>query len=793
MEQNNSKQNKSKNIIFIIVLCILLVVLMYLSTMGKGPEKIDINKLETLITQNQVEAVYTQQNNSKGYILIKNSEIDKNDFPAKADYWFVYNANSNDLLVALRDDDTIASFEWQEDVAVKNWFDVIMPIVYISLILLAVFLLMRSISKANKDGATFIKNKSLMSDKVNVKFDDIAGIDEEKEELKEIVDFLKNPKKYSDIGARIPKGVLLVGSPGTGKTLLAKSIAGESNVPFFSISGSDFVELYVGVGASRVRDLFEQAKANSPCIVFIDEIDAVGRRRGSSLGNANDEREQTLNQLLVEMDGFKANEGIIVVAATNRSDILDPALTRPGRFDRLIYVYPPDVKGREQILQVHARNKQLAHDVDFRKLARLTSRFTGADLENLLNEAALLSARENRKCITMADITNSINKVTIGTQKKSRVVSEDDRKITAYHEAGHALVGYSLPHIATIQEISIIQRGGAGGYTLPRDDKESHYRSKQALLDEIAFCMGGRIAEELVFKDYTTGASNDIKQATNIARAMVTEWGMSSLGFIGFEDDGSKPTLKDNSETHNPYSEATALAIDKEIKAILDANYAKATDILQKKRAILDEIVKVLLAKETIYQDEFEMICSGKSSEEVIAYMDEKEKAQAIEREQHALDDELLKLNSRRHSKLETIDFMTKSANMSDHEKASYVEHVNGTYLLELNKILTSYKEKGVETDMSCLLSKTLDELNGVATPTLVDALVSINKDSISAIKQDTEQNQTTDLDKDSSNGTTSTDNESSDTNASNSSENSTKPNEDQKKKKRLFDKKDND
>ncbi len=713
MEQNkNTKQNKGKNIIFIVILCLLLFALMYASTMGRGPEKIDINKLETLITQDQVEAIYTQQNNNRGYILLKNSEISKDNFPGQADYWFVYNTNSNDLLVELRDTHT---FEWQEDVAARNWLDIILPVLYISLILLAVFMLWRSISKANKDGLNFTKNKSLMTENVSIKFDDVAGIDEEKDELKEIVDFLKNPKKYNDIGARIPKGVLLVGAPGTGKTLLAKAIAGESNVPFFTISGSDFVELYVGVGASRVRDLFDQAKRNAPCIVFIDEIDAVGRRRGSSLGNANDEREQTLNQLLVEMDGFKPNEGIIVMAATNRSDILDPALTRPGRFDRQIYVYPPDVKGREQILQVHARNKHLCDDVDFKKLARLTSGFTGADLENLLNEAALLAAREDRTRICMTDITNSINKVMIGVQKKSRVVSDRDKSITAYHEAGHALVGFHLPNFEKIQEISIIQRGGAGGYTLHRDDKNSNYMTKNELLDHIAVCMGGRISEQLVFQDYTTGASNDIKQATTMARKMVTEWGMSDLGFIGFESDGRSPFLKDTGEEYNTYSQDTANAIDKQIKQIIDYNYARATDILQKNRKTLDEIVKVLLDKETIYQDEFEMICNGKSAEEVIAYMDEKEKAQKIERQERELDDELYKLNNRRLSKLETVNFMTKNANMPPEEKAKYVNQINENYLLELTKIINTYKEKGIETETSKLMVKTLEELGNTA------------------------------------------------------------------------------
>ncbi len=458
----------------------------------------------------------------------------------------------------------------------------------------------------------FGKSKAKMTDpdKVSVSFDDVAGADEEKEELTEIVDFLKNPDKYKEIGARIPKGLLLVGPPGTGKTLLAKACAGEAGVPFFSISGSDFVEMFVGVGASRVRDLFDNAKKNSPCIIFIDEIDAVGRHRGAGLGGGHDEREQTLNQLLVEMDGFTENQNIIIIAATNRPDILDPALLRPGRFDRQVVVGHPDVAGREAILKVHSKKKPLASDVDLTVVAKITSGFTGADLENLLNESALLAARSKKKEITMTEIDEAMIKVIAGTEKKSKKANEKDKRITAYHEAGHAVVTRMLPDQDPVHQVSIIPRGRAGGYTLslPKDDK-SHY-SKSEMYDDIIILLGGRIAEKLIFSDITTGASNDIERATKIARDMITKYGMSErLGPMCFGSGQSEVFLgKDYAQTRN-YSESIAAVIDEEMKKVMDECYSKCEKLLIDNMKLLHAVADVLLEKEKIDGDEFEAVC----------------------------------------------------------------------------------------------------------------------------------------------------------------------------------------
>ena len=468
----------------------------------------------------------------------------------------------------------------------------------------------------NSKMMNFGKSRAKMTtdENKNVTFKNVAGLQEEKEALEEIVDFLKDPAKYTGVGARIPKGVLLEGHPGTGKTLLAKAIAGESNVPFFSMSGSDFVEMFVGVGASRVRDLFDQAKKHAPCIVFIDEIDAVGRQRGAGLGGGNDEREQTLNQLLVQMDGFETNEGIIVIAATNRSDVLDPALLRPGRFDRQIYVHAPDVKGREMILKVHAKNKPIDSSVDFKNLARLTSGFTGADIENLLNEAAIIAAKNGKKSISMTDITEGINKVLMGPQKKSRIITEKDKKITAFHEAGHAIVGKKLEHCDEVQEVSIIPRGMAAGYTLSRPDNDESHMTYNKLTDLITMMLGGRVAEELVIKDITTGASNDIQRATQIARKMVTEWGMSALGTVNYAS-GSEVFLGRDYQTQVNYSEKTASEIDAQVREIISNCYKKATKILKDHMSVLNTMAEVLIEKETIYHYEVEMIIAGKKKE----------------------------------------------------------------------------------------------------------------------------------------------------------------------------------
>ena len=452
--------------------------------------------------------------------------------------------------------------------------------------------------------------KLMTNDQNHVTFNDVAGLDEEKEELAEIVDFLKNPVKYTMLGARIPKGVILTGPPGTGKTLLAKAIAGEAGVPFFSISGSDFVEMFVGVGASRVRDLFEEAKKNAPCIVFIDEIDAVARRRGTGMGGGHDEREQTLNQMLVEMDGFGVNQGIIVMAATNRVDILDPAIMRPGRFDRKIVVGRPDVAGREEILQVHAKNKPLGDDVDLKQIAQTTAGFTGADLENLLNEAAILAAKESRAYIQQADIQKAFIKVGIGAEKHSRVISEKEKKITAYHESGHALLFHLLPDVGPVHTVSIIPTGaGAAGYTMPLPEKDEMFNSRGRMLQEIVVDLGGRVAEELVFDDITTGASQDIKQATKMARDMVTRYGMSeNIGLICYKDDDDEVFIgRDLAHAHS-YSEGIASAIDVEVKRIIDESYEKAKTIIAEHRDVLDRCAALLLEKEKITREEFEAL-----------------------------------------------------------------------------------------------------------------------------------------------------------------------------------------
>lgn len=479
-------------------------------------------------------------------------------------------------------------------------------------VFLIFFLMSRQNGGGNSKAMNFGKSRAKMSTKneIKVTFRDVAGLREEKEELEEIVDFLKDPKKYIQVGARIPKGVLLEGPPGTGKTLLAKAVAGEAGVPFFSISGSDFVEMFVGVGASRVRDLFQDAKKNAPCIIFIDEIDAVARRRGSGLGGGHDEREQTLNQLLVEMDGFGVNEGIIIMAATNRKDILDPAILRPGRFDRDVLVGRPDVGGREEILKVHARNKPLGDDVDLKQIAQTTAGFSGADLENLLNEAAILAAKENRVYIQQSDIRHAFVKVGIGPEKKSRIVSEKERRITAYHEAGHAILFHLLPDVGPVYSVSIIPTGGAGGYTMPLPEKDDMFNTKGHMLQEITVSLGGRVAEEEIFDDITTGASQDIKQATAIAKSMITKFGMSErLGLINYDNDSDEVFIgRDFGHTSRGYGEKVAGTIDEEVKRIIDECYLKARALIQEYHPVLEKCAQLLLEKEKITRSEFEAL-----------------------------------------------------------------------------------------------------------------------------------------------------------------------------------------
>ncbi len=601
-------------VISIIVLLIVVFVLAYeltkpteLSFVGPG------DSFEQMLASGQVQkltidgnyAVNIQKVGDKGngYVVYISSRTQfLSDYQALLEKTACPNAND---ITIVYDDPSSGSIVTS----------VIVPLVLYALLFIVFMIIIRKSAGANSQAMNFGKTKANQVRDIKVRFNDVAGAEEEKQELQEIVDFLKHPKKYTEIGARIPRGVLLVGPPGTGKTLFAKAVAGEANVPFFSISGSDFVEMFVGVGASRVRDLFDQAQKNMPCIIFIDEIDAVGRQRGAGLGGGNDEREQTLNQLLVQMDGFEANSSIIVMAATNRVDILDPALMRPGRFDRQIYVNVPDVKGREEIFKVHSRNKPLSSDINFKSLARLTAGFTGADIENILNESAILAARANRKLITMKDISEAVNKVMAGPAKKSRLVTETDKRITAYHESGHAIVAKLMKHCDNVHEVSIIPRGMAAGYTITLPENDDNHMTKGKLLDNIAMMLGGRAAEEIVIHDISTGASNDIQRATQLARRMVTEWGMSDAIGNMYLGSSEEVFLGRDYQTHTMYSEEVAAKIDEEVKSIIDEQYQVALKILRDNRHIMDAMVKALYEKETIYEDEIDALF-GESNDE---------------------------------------------------------------------------------------------------------------------------------------------------------------------------------
>ena len=519
----------------------------------------------------------------------------------------------NEIVSYLQDQDI--TYYTMENVPAESWIMTLLPYLIIFGAMFIFFMIMTNQAAANAGGGSskmmnFGKSRAklMQPDAKKVTFANVAGLKEEKEELEEVVDFLKNPQKYTSVGARIPKGMLLVGPPGTGKTLLAKAVAGEAHVPFYSLSGSDFVEMFVGVGASRVRDLFKNATENAPCIVFIDEIDAVARRRGTGMGGGHDEREQTLNQLLVEMDGFGVNEGIIVMSATNRVDILDPAILRPGRFDRKVMVGRPDVKGRKEILEVHAKGKPLGDDVDLAQIAQTTSGFTGADLENLLNEAAILAAKENRVYIQQSDIRHAFVKVGIGAEKKSKVVSEKEKKITAYHEAGHAILFHVLPDVGPVYSVSIIPTGvGAAGYTMPLPENDEMFNTRGKMLQEITVALGGRIAEELVFDDITTGASQDIKQATALAKSMVMKFGMSEeLGLVNYDSDSEEVFVgRDFGHASRGYGEEVAGKIDREVKKIIDECYANAKEIIQKYNHVLESCADLLLEKEKITREEF--------------------------------------------------------------------------------------------------------------------------------------------------------------------------------------------
>lgn len=590
-------------IVGVIVLVILAFVLAYELT---RPTEIvfsgNENSFENMLASGQVQAIYIEGNYT---VKIKRTGDNSFKYFVNIDSRVAFSDKLKEYKEAHLLDNVVVQYDDPSSGSLLS--SIIVPIVLYALLFGVFFIIIRKSAGAQGQAMNFGKTKANQVRDIKVRFSDVAGAEEEKQELQEIVDFLKHPKKYTDIGARIPRGVLLVGPPGTGKTLFAKAVAGEANVPFFSISGSDFVEMFVGVGASRVRDLFEQAKKNMPCIIFIDEIDAVGRQRGAGLGGGNDEREQTLNQLLVQMDGFEASSSIIVMAATNRADILDPALMRPGRFDRQIYVNVPDVKGREEIFKVHSRNKPLASDVNFKSLARLTVGFTGADIENVLNESAILAARDNRKLITMKDISEAVNKVEAGPAKKSRLVTETDKRITAYHESGHAIIAKKLGN-NTVHEVTIIPRGQAGGFTISLPANDDAYMTKQKLLDRITELLGGRAAEEIVIHDISTGASNDIQRASQIARKMVTEWGMSdSIGnmYLGASEE---VFLGRDYQQQLNYSEEVAAKIDEEIKTIIDKQYQVALSILRENRDIMDAMVKALYEKETIYEDEIDAL-----------------------------------------------------------------------------------------------------------------------------------------------------------------------------------------
>ena len=632
--QPSGKRKQKSNWLLIILIIIAAIALIVIANQPDKTKEITTGEYETKVYSGEVDQVYLSGYDV--YILMKESSLDKTKFPNIYDYHTeVPNPTAErEHLAELQALEKINGYNYKTPT--QSFFDVILPYIIFgvfSIILLVI--LMRLMGRSNQTAISFGNSRARLVDSSRVRFSDVAGCDEEKQELQEIVDFLKNPQKFTALGARIPKGFLLVGPPGTGKTLLAKAVAGESNVPFYSITGSDFVEMFVGVGASRVRSLFEQAKKTTPCIIFIDEIDAVGRQRGTGLGGGNDEREQTLNQLLVEMDGFEANSGIVVIAATNRSDVLDPALMRPGRFDRQIYVYPPDVRGREAILKIHARNKPLDKTVNFTTLARLTTGFTGADIEMLLNEAAILAARESRPTISMLDLTEAINKVIIGPKKKSRIVTERDKKITAYHEAGHAIVGKILLKDENIQEVSIIPRGGAGGYTLSRPENDDSYKTLSALQNQIIMTMGGRAAEIIKLKDYTTGASGDIKQATSLAKKMVTEWGMSPLGPISYGSDNEYFLGRDY-QTKASYSENVASEIDKEVAKIVNDALAKAIKILKEHDSVLESMAELLIERETIFTDEIDALMKGKDAKLIIRAIKLKETRQAKRLEKEA-------------------------------------------------------------------------------------------------------------------------------------------------------------
>ena len=777
----DKKKNNSiwKSLIYVLAIILIAFLVYWVVARRDDDKQISYTEFQQMVYAGQVEEIDVY-----GYtirIRLKDG-IEENRFPNEVDAYCSY-MSYNDLTAFITeynesqyvDEDGDGVFDRDENnnliikeggaIVTANYsfepesiWSSIMPVIYIVLICVLGFILFRSMSGSSK-GFGFGKSKARLVVSSNVKFSDVAGAEEEKYELEEIVEFLKNPTRFTELGARIPKGVLLVGQPGTGKTLLAKAVAGESKVPFFSISGSDFVELYVGVGASRVRDLFDNAKANAPCIVFIDEIDAVGRQRGAGMGGGNDEREQTLNQLLVEMDGFETNSGIIVLAATNRADILDPALTRPGRFDRQIYVHLPDVKGREDIIKVHTRNKPLSEDVDIKRIARLTSGLAGADIENVLNEAALLTARDNRYKITMVDIQEGLNKVLMGPKKLSRVITEQDKKITAIHEAGHAIVAQTLPNCDNVQEISIIPRGNAGGYTLTFDEKDRSHMTRQKLLDSITMMLGGRASEELMLEDITTGASNDIERATNVARKMVAEWGMSDKLGLFSVGEGEEIFVGRDYQRKVAYSQEVAKLIDDEAKKIIDEAHARAIKILTDKKDVISKVHQILLNKETIYKEEFEMLYNGASVEEVESAIDKKEEEKRVYQEKakrEAIEEKKMRdLTSR----IKNAEALMRAGVITKQE----MENIKS----EAEKELNALNKQIEEIDKNLAKSQN----NSEVTPELKDSEKAVeSKDNGNVLKPKENQNDETDIKKDSK--------------SNNSEEKKDKPNKDKSDKK---------
>ena len=615
-----SKQNRTSNLSFLMLGLVILLCLSWIWQLNGQSERMGFSQVEQLFRQEKVESFVIRDNTL--LMTLRGEPEGRNTLSYELYDFDLFYDSLGPLVEEQSARGVITSYDYQQDHS-TNWLEILLPWVLTAVLIggMWYFFTLRNQGGMGADRmAKFgsARTRTLSEKDKKVRFEDVAGADEEKEELREIVEFLRDPRRFIDMGARIPKGVLLVGPPGTGKTLLAKAVAGEAGVGFLSISGSDFVELYVGVGASRVRDLFDQAKKTAPAIVFIDEIDAVGRQRGAGVGGGHDEREQTLNQLLVEMDGFAANEGVVVLAATNRADVLDPALLRPGRFDRQIYVGLPDIKGREDILKIHAKGKPLAEDVDLRQLARGTAGFTGADLENLVNEGALLAARRNQNYITMKDLREAEIKVIAGPEKRSRVISQHERELTAWHEAGHAVVMETLPEHDAVNQITIVPRGQAGGMTIALPEEDRSYLSKRYMEDQIVALLGGRVAESLFLDDISTGASNDIQRATSIARKMVAVYGMSeTIGSVAFESGHDEVFIGRTMSQGRSYSEAVAAQIDEEIRRVVDEAYRRCEDILLEKKEILDTVANYLLENETMEREAFLEVYSGKETKAV--------------------------------------------------------------------------------------------------------------------------------------------------------------------------------